>query len=237
MLTGSEFPLEEVVVNRRKQVVFRLGICVVTAGCYAPLLGVARMLLWACTYAGLQAVEWLCFNANRPLFPALDRRGRAVALALLALNSAVFGGFSILELVELGPWGQVCAAYLLAGSILNTVLTTIGCRSAFAASLLPFLAYMILLPVRTLVQPDGPSGFVVVGATLAGALLGLSAVRLWKEWGQAKAAERDAVARDIAERRANEQRLIDLSHLDALTGLGNRTLLQSGCSTWSARPA
>ena len=230
MLAGPDSSLAEVIANRRKQVVFRLGICFVTTGCYAPLLGLAESLLWTAAYAGLQAVEWLCFNGRRPLFKSIERGGRLAALTLLFLNSVVFGGFSLLESAELGPWGEACAAYLLAGSILNTVLTTIGCRSAFAASLGPFVAYTALLPLYALSRPDRPSGFIVVGLALAGGLLGLSAARLWKEWSQAKMAERNAIARDVAERSANERRLIELSQLDALTGLGNRTLLHSRMS-------
>ncbi len=223
---GPEFPLADVVANRRKQVVFRLAVCVVTAGCYAPLVGWTETMLWAAAYFGLQAIEVAYFNVRRPVFAATDRAGQWVALTLLALNSVIFGGLALLEAWKLAAWGEVCAAYLLAGSILNTVLTTIGCRAAFIASLAPFLAYAVLLPFVALVAPDPPSGLIVFCVALAGVLLGFGAIRLWREWSDAKAAERAAIARDIAERSANERRLIELSRTDALTGLGNRTLLQ-----------
>ena len=213
--------------NRRKQVVFRLGVCAVTALLYGPLVGWPGTLGWATVYALLQAIEDLCLHGRRPWFPRFERGGQAAALTLLSLNSTVFGAFALIESISLGLWGEVTASYLLAGSILNTVLTTIGCRQAFTASLLPFVGYIMLVPLRTFCMAERPPGLILLGIGTAGILLALGGIKLWKEWSQAKAAEFTAIARDIAERQANEQRLFHLAHVDTLTGLGNRVALQS----------
>ena len=68
---------------------------------------------------------------------------------------------------------------------------------------------------------------MVLGLLLGGILLGLASIRLWQQWTALKEAEASLIARELAERAANEERLFRLAHKDALTGLSNRAVLQA----------
>ena len=223
-LKGSS--LTTVLAERQKQVWFRLSMCLMMAGCYGKLLSWRATLLWVGAYAVLQLVELIAFDARSPWLGFFNRHAHIFGLSLLALNSCVFASFGLIQIDQIGIWGQAGAAYVLAGAILNTAVTTIGCRSAFYASVLPFAAYIGIFPVSALQSSNQPSSLVLIGITLSGTLMLLSAIRLWSKCTTARAAELAAVARDIAERQANERRLFRLAHFDSLTGLGNRNTLQ-----------
>jgi diguanylate cyclase (GGDEF)-like protein len=94
-------------------------------------------------------------------------------------------------------------------------------------SMLPIVLYVVLLPFYALYLPNHPSLFVAFLLVLCGLLLVVAAHRLWRETSITKAAEMEAVERDISTRKINEQRLYLMAHRDALTGLANRTVLQN----------
>ena len=78
-------------------------------------------------YIGLQWLEVLYFLGKKPGFQGDGRREHVVALSFIALSSILFGASTMLLSRKLGAWGDVSAAFLLCGTILNAVLTTIGC--------------------------------------------------------------------------------------------------------------
>ena len=229
-------PVQRILVARRKQLGFRLGAASLIALCYGELIGWHVVAGWFAIYATLQIVDAICLSTRRRLSVPLGPAARAVALAVIALNSMVFGALSLVFILRLGAWGNACAAYLLAGAMLNTVLTTIESRAAFTCSIAPFAVFSFAAPLLTLQAATPPSTWIVIGLCIGGAMLMLSAVSLWRDGRQSKQAEALAIARDLAERASSEQRLFRLAHQDSLTGLANRLVLQSRLADLAAAP-
>jgi len=233
----SEDPLAVVLDVRRKQITFKLSVCLGIAILSGPLVGWGASVLWFTAYTLLQSVEHAAFGGRRPWFPSLSPLARAAALGLMVLNSIAFGWLSVLELLRMGAWGATCAAFLLSGAVMNVVLTTFTCRAAFTALLLPFAAYLAIQPLLALGMADPPGRVVVLALNMAAIVLIGSAIRLWREWSLSKEAEAAAIARDLAERQNTEQHLSRLAHLDSLTGLANRAVIQHRLSEIIAQRA
>ena len=222
--------LADVMARRRSQARFRLVVAGLMVAVYGSLLGWITMLSWLAPYAILQGFEAWYFSPARLTAAGGGSRHSAgrrslAALMLLVANSTVFGAMPLLAVLQLGTWGEVCAAYLLSGAILNTVVTTTCCRAALYASMLPFTIYSVLIPLTAIYDDQTPGRLVVVCIAISGVLLSLSALKLWHGWTSTKLAEAAAIVRDIEARNSNEDRLSRLAHLDTLTGLGNRAAL------------
>ncbi len=232
----SQQPIGKIIEARRKQTGFR---CATAAGIvlfYGNLIGWRVVTPWFAAYLALQLAELACFSTRHRLFTALTPAAKITALAIIALNSAIFGSLSLFYYARMGPWGDACAAYLLAGCMLNTVLTTTESSAAFACSLAPFGLYMFTTPLITLGSASPPSLWVVVGLCVGGAMLNVSAISLWRDGRLSKQAEAAAIARDIAERASNDATLLRLAHQDSLTGLANRVVLQARLADLAASP-
>jgi diguanylate cyclase (GGDEF)-like protein len=212
---------------RRAQVAFRLGTTLVLATVFGPILGWTATLSWFAAYALLQGLELRCFDPRKPWIPESARRGANVGAVFLLANTIVWCAISFVDIYRLGAWGFACASLMLAGGILNTVLNSVNCRAAFMFSMLPLVLYFVLLPLYAMQLANHPSWFVAFSMAMSGLLLVLAAHRLWRETSITKAAEMEAVERDISTRKINEQRLYLMAHQDALTGLANRTVLQN----------
>ena len=202
--------LIEILRTRRAQVGFRATTPIVMAVFFANLLGVIPMVVWAGSYAALQLLELMVFPKSR--LDALDQqaiRTRPV-LVLLFLNGLVFGASSLMWATLVGSWGIACAGYLIAGSMLNVVLTTPGCRIAFRASIAPYLGYVAVVPLVVLAK----SGVGVAAALgLAGGMMSYCALKLWTQSGKSRASE-EAARRELAERVS--QANADRAFLDAI---------------------
>ncbi len=227
MLGQSQQPIQRIIEARRKQIGFRFAAAAMITLCYAELLGWRVVAGWFAVYAALQLAELRCFSTPLPFFTTLTPAANAAALAIIALNSLIFGSLSMFFIAHMGAWGGACAAYLLAGSMLNTVLTTVESRAAFTCSLTPFVIYSFAIPLATLRLAAPPSTWVIIGLLIGGAMLMLSAISLWRDGRLSKKAEAAAIARDLAERASSEERLFRLAHEDSLTGLANRLVLQT----------
>jgi len=212
---------------RRTQFGFRLGTTLVLAIAFGPILGWTAAVSWFAAYGLLQLVELVCFDPGKPWIPEPSRRGAYAGAAFLLANTIVWCAMTLVAINRLGAWGFACASLMLAGGILNTVLNSVNCRAAYMFSMLPLIVYFVLLPLYTMQLPNHPSRFVAFLVVICGLLLVLAAHRLWRETSITKAAEAAAVERDILQRKSNEQRLFTMAHRDALTGLANRTVLQS----------
>jgi diguanylate cyclase (GGDEF)-like protein len=216
--------------NRRAKLRLRLGTTIALAVAFGPVLGWAAPLIWFLAYALLQVTEQFCFDPDRPWLPQPSRRGAYGGAEFLLAHAIIWCAMTVLVIHRLGAWGLACASLMLAGGILNAVLTSVNCRAAFILSMLPLIIYAVLLPVYAMQLPGHPSWPVALLVVLCGLLLMLAALRLWQETSLTKAAEMQAVARDIASREMNERRLYLMAHRDALTGLANRTVLQNSLS-------
>ena len=192
--------LNDIMNTRRGQVRFRLGIAAAVIVFYSASLGLATTMAWAAVYAVLQFVEARIFTpAGTPRI--IERpAGYAAALGLIALNLIVFGSLSMIWPFASGPWGVANGAFLLAGAMLNSVLTTQASVAAFRASIIPLVLYTAGLPVVSIYIKADPG--IVIGLAIGGALLVFSVVKLWHEAHRIRIAEQ--VARADAERRRNE---------------------------------
>ena len=212
---------------RRGQVRFRLGTTLVLAVVFGLILGWTVTLSWFAAYALLQVLELTCFHPSKPWIPHPSRRGAYIGAVFLLANTTVWCALSFADIDQLGAWGFACATLMFAGGILNTVLNSVNCRAAFMLSMLPLVFYVVLLPLYTMDIPHHPSWFVAFSMVMSGVLIVMAAHRLWRETSITKAAEMEAVERDISTRKTNEQRLYLMAHQDGLTGLANRSVLQS----------
>ncbi len=232
----SQQPIQSILEARRKQVGFRLGSAGVITLCYGGLLGWPIMAGWFAVYVALQLADLLCLSTRKRLAAPLSRAAAKAALATIALNSVVFGSLSLAFVLRMGSWGSACGTYLLAGAMLNTVLTTVESKAAFACSIAPFLFFGLATPLVTLLSGTPPSTLIVIGLCIGSAMLMLSAISLWRDGRLSKDAEAAAIARDLAERASSEERLYRLAHQDSLTGLANRLVLQTHMAELAASP-
>jgi signal transduction histidine kinase/CheY-like chemotaxis protein len=181
--------LSQIMVKRRQQVGFRLAMMALMVAFFWRYLSIEAMLGWALVYSALQAFEYFALATSGL---AATANGRRLALTTIALNSLVFGLPAVLWARYGGALGLSCGAYLLSGAVLNTVLTTRGCKSALLASIGPFIFYVI------------SSAFIAGGAHLkwdaigtmgiAGAMMSLSAISLWTDATKTQRSEAAALA-------------------------------------------
>ncbi len=180
--------IPEILAKRRKQLTFRLvimGVMVVFFSRYGTL---SQMAVWSAVYAALQFVELTFFPPDR-----IKNDARALAaIVLLTANSLVFGWPASVWGLHGGELGLVNSTYLLAGAVLNTVLTTRNCLPAFVASIWPFLLYCVI----TAVEAGGASHDAAATLTVAlgGAMLGLSSISLWRDASATRRSELAAQA-------------------------------------------
>jgi len=211
---------------RRGQLAMRIGIVLFITPDYGVMIGWRPMLTLSALYLAVQMLEVIGFAKRSPLLLDESARGDGIALALLALNSIVFGAPTLLLAREMGSWGAAVSAFLLCGAILNAGLTTIGCRAAFGASGFPFFFYLCLLPFNT-PGPGAELTWPIMAGMIGGSLfLSLNVYQLWSRGTESRLAEIKAARQYVAERDENEARLFRLTQLDALTGLHNRDVLR-----------
>ncbi len=192
--------LSDVLEGRRQQVVFRLGIAVVIIVFYQGLLGLGPTLGWAAIYAALQLVEGQVFSRTNTARRVRHAGAYNLALGLIAANTAVFGCMAVLWPLSSGPWGVSNGAFLIAGAMLNTVMTTQQSRASFIASVAPLVVYAAIVPVEALVLGCGWN--YGLGMVVGAVMLVFCAVKLWIGGHGAFKAER--AARADAERRRAE---------------------------------
>ena len=202
--------LIEIMRVRREQIGFRASIPIIMALFFTNLLGLVPMVVWAGSYCALQVLELKMFPRAR--LYAGDERPVELrsALALLFLNGVVFGAASLMWAASVGSWGYACGGYLLAGSMLNVVFTTPGCRLAFRASIAPYLGYIAITPLFAIAH----SGTGVAAAlALAGAMMAYCALKLWAQ--SSKTHDSETSARAELARRVTQANA-DRAFLDAI---------------------
>lgn len=192
--------LDDILATRRGQVRFRLGIACAVILFYSASLGLKVTLAWAAIYGLLQLLELRVFTPAAARRLVGTRIGYAGALGLIALNLIVFGSLSMIWPFASASWGVANAAFLLAGAMLNSVLTTQVSAAAFKASIIPLGIYAALLPVTSLII-HADAG-VAIGLAVGSALITFSVIKLWREAHGIRVAEKRARAE--AERRQAE---------------------------------
>jgi diguanylate cyclase (GGDEF)-like protein len=211
---------------RRKQLAMRMTAELLLGVIWAPLVGWGWMGASVGCYTALQVFEVAGFSKKSPWFSINSRWTRLVALSVLSLSTVLFGAPTLIMTEKLGSWGDASTFYLLAGAVLHSVLTTIGCRTAFRASVLPLFGYFCIVPFNTQNPAGPPSSFWILVSLIAGGLfLMFTATHVWRTMSRKQAAEIATVRQHLAERDRNEERLLQMTQQDALTGLPNRRLL------------
>jgi len=202
-------------------------------------------------YAGLalrspsgQAIGSLCLIDRRPrrgLSPAEEENLRAIArlvldkLEMRRLTVAGAVGQTRFEnIASTSPDGIVCAD---AGGLITFWNTAAERLFGFAADEAIGRPIDIIVPPRMRGGHGGGLKRVAAGGKphLVGSVVELDAVHAGGDefpielslsmWRENQGAGFGAIIRDITERRANEERLFALAHLDPLTGLANRGVL------------
>jgi signal transduction histidine kinase/CheY-like chemotaxis protein len=194
--------LDSILEGRRKQIGFRLGVGLCLIVFYQQLLGLQPTLWWAGLYAALQLVELVVFARGKALDRISSRAGYDFALAMIFANTLVFGSLAVLWPFKTGAWGVANGAFLIAGAMLNTVLTTQESKAVFRASALPLVIYCIILPVVALAVGCKPD--LALGLAIGGGMLCASSLKLWNGAHKVYLAERSARA-DAERRRAEAE--------------------------------
>jgi hypothetical protein len=161
----------ELMTARRAQLPFRLYIAGAFVVGFIVILGDMHIWLWGAVYAALQGAEAVVFRMRDIKSLCNQKRYRAVALSILALNITVFASIPFLELAHFGSWGVCYGEAIVACTFLNVALTTHGSRTAFLASLGPGLIYLILLPIMAWRMFDCPPRVAIAIGTLGVALV------------------------------------------------------------------
>ena len=192
--------LDSILEGRRKQIGFRLGVGLCLIVFYQQLLGLQPTLYWASLYAALQLIELQIFSRDKTLERIGARAGYNFALALIFANTLVFGSLAVLWPFKTGSWGVANGAFLIAGAMLNTVLTTQESKAVFRASILPLAGYCAILPLAALAVGCKPD--LALGLAIGGGMLCASSLKLWN--GAHKVYLAEQAARADAERRRAE---------------------------------
>src|ERR1700682_852642 len=154
--------LARVLVTRREQLVFRLGLAVVSAVGSQALTGWPITLVWLAAYVAVQVGEQRAFRDVSTGTDLAPRRIRAV-LAAIAAGTFVFGTIGLLLATVAGPWGLVCASLVWSGTIMNGAMVNSGSRPALLASIVPPGLYFLSAPLFVLAAGEPILyGFVMI---------------------------------------------------------------------------
>ena len=194
--------LREVLLSRRAQVRFRVGVAFAMVAGFGATVGWTFAVLWLVAYSALQALEHLLTSRREP--PTWG------ALCLLSINSIVFGGYGAMGPIEDGSWGLACAVALMCGAMLNVALTSQKSMKAFVASIWPFALYLAAAPFAALAL--GAEARHAVAFALAGLLIVGSIFMIWRTAARALIAESAARARAEAADAAKSAFVAMVSH-------------------------
>ena len=193
MKTASDLGLAKTMLARRNGLRTRMMFAAIYAVAFAPVAGWAPSALWIAGYSLLQACEYYLFASER----ARARPVRSnLALAMLALNSVVYGSLAVLAILSKGAWGLTCGGLFLAGAVLNTVVTNQRSQAAYVASMAPFGIYLLITAGLAWAISGTSTYGVAVG--IVGVLLVFSSTILWR--AAADGIESQRRAREEAER-------------------------------------
>ena len=203
--------LARVLVARRDQLAFRVGLAVISAGGTAALTGWRITLIWVTAYVAVQVGEHRAFRDVSAAGDLTSARNCAV-LAAISAGTFVFGTMGLLLALIAGPWGLVCASLVWSGTIINGAMVNSGSRAALFASITPPGFYFLSAPLFVLAAGEPIIyGFVMIFAAA------LNLVVVLKIW---------SMSRTLIDIERREQRMAYLTLHDPESGLPNRAALE-----------
>jgi predicted signal transduction protein with EAL and GGDEF domain len=203
--------LARVVVARREQLAFRVGLAVAVAVVCYTLTGWQVALVWVAAYVAVQVGEQRAFCDVSIAAGLTPGRIRAV-LATISAGTFVFGAIGLLLATYSGPWGLVCASLVWSGTIVNGAMVNSGSRPALLASIIPTGLYFLSAPLFALAAGESIIyGFVIL---FASALNMAAVLKIW------------SMSRSLLDTERRERRMTYLTLHDPESGLPNRTALE-----------
>jgi EAL domain-containing protein (putative c-di-GMP-specific phosphodiesterase class I)/GGDEF domain-containing protein len=203
--------LVRVIMARRAQLGFRVGLAVVTAGGVAALTGWRMTLVWVVAYLAVQVGEYRAFRDVSTAADLTPGRFRAVLVSISA-GTFVFGAIGLLLAAAAGPWGLVCAFLAWSGTIMNGAMANSGSRAALIASIIPPGLYFLSAPLFVVAAGEPILySFVMIFASA------LNLVVVLKIW---------SMSRTLIDSERRERRMTYLTLHDPESGLPNRTALE-----------
>jgi predicted signal transduction protein with EAL and GGDEF domain len=205
------YAIAAAVKARREQIGMRVGLCFIIALIFQSLTGFIPAAIWAATYTLLQLAERSLFR-NVDEETGLSLGQRIAAPFMMLLGNIIFASFGILEAINAGVWGLLCAALLWSGAILNGAMVSGESKLAFAASIAPPSLAFHLAPVFVIAN----GGTLQIGLAIiaAGVLNGAAAIAVW------------GASRRLLSATARARETARLALIDPETGLPNRYDLQ-----------
>jgi hypothetical protein len=203
--------LARVLVARREQLTFRLGLAVVSAGGCMALIGWRITLVWLAAYVAVQMGEHRAFRDVSSASDLTPGRIGAV-LAAIAAGTFVFGAIGLLLAMVAGPWGLVCGSLVWCGMIVNGAMVNSGSRPALLASITPTGLYFLSAPLFVLAAGES----IIYGLVMifASALNMVVVLKIW------------SMSRTLIDAERRERRMTYLTLHDPESGLPNRTALE-----------
>jgi EAL domain-containing protein (putative c-di-GMP-specific phosphodiesterase class I)/GGDEF domain-containing protein len=195
------------VAARREQIGVRVGLCFIIALIFQSLTGFIPAAIWAAAYTLLQLTERLLLR-DVDEETGLSPGQRIASLLMMLLGNIIFASFGILEAINAGVWGLLCAALLWSGAILNGAMVSGESKRAFAASIAPPILAFHLAPV--FVIENGGTLQVGLAIIAAGVLNGGAAIAIW------------GTSRRLLSATARARETARLALIDPETGLPNR---------------
>ncbi|WP_421933828.1 response regulator [Phenylobacterium sp.] len=171
----------------------RMVFAAVYAVVLAPVAGWTPAAAWIAAYGLLHTGEFLLFATDKARARAFRPR---LALAILSLNSIIYGALALMAIVGGGSGGLICGGLFLAGAVLNTVVTNQRSQAAYVAAMTPFGVYLLLTAGMAWAISGASTYGIAVG--MVGVLLVFSSTILWRAAAEALEAQRRA--REEAER-------------------------------------
>src|SRR6202035_4374027 len=210
-MEGPASALARVLVARREQLGFRVGLAVVSAGGCQSLTGWRIMLVWLIAYVAVQLGEQRAFREVSTAADLTAGRTGAV-LAAISAGTFVFGALGLLLAMFAGPWGLVCASLVWSGTIVNGAMVNSGSRAALFASITPPGLYFLSTPLFVLAA--GESIIYGIVMIFAAALNMVVVLKIW------------SMSRTLIDTERSERRMAYLTLHDPESGLPNRTALE-----------
>jgi predicted signal transduction protein with EAL and GGDEF domain len=203
--------LVRVIVARREQLAFRVGLAVAVAVLCHALTGWQVALVWLVAYVAVQVGEQRAFSDVSTAADLTPGRTCSV-LAAISAGTFVFGTVGLLQALYSGPWGLVCASLVWSGTIVNGAMVNSGSRPALLASIIPTGLYFLSAPLFALAAEEPITyGFVIL---FASALNMAAVLRIW------------SMSRSLLDTERRERRMTYLTLHDLESGLPNRTALE-----------